>query len=152
MYFGLHKLTPMKKIVWILPLVLLAFSCKKKGCMDSLADNYSSEAKKDDKSCSYSAPVIFWMDSTSAKNLISKGYTKVKIVIAGSVTGELSTGTTTEITPGCSDTTGYTTRIGLEQQLSQDVDYSITTMSDSTIRTGKIKLQGGTCVTQEINY
>ena len=31
-------------------------SCKKKGCIDSNADNYSTEAKKDDGSCTY--PVI----------------------------------------------------------------------------------------------
>ncbi|NBR14054.1 MAG: DUF4856 domain-containing protein [Crocinitomicaceae bacterium] len=31
-------------------------SCKKKGCTDPTAYNYSSEAKKDDGSCSYDAP------------------------------------------------------------------------------------------------
>lgn len=30
-----------------------AFSCKKKGCTDSLAENYETKAKKDDGSCSY---------------------------------------------------------------------------------------------------
>lgn len=32
---------------------LLSTSCKKKGCMDKYADNYSSKAEKDDGSCSY---------------------------------------------------------------------------------------------------
>jgi len=51
----------MKKSNYILTLVLFSTflftfstSCKKKGCMDKYADNYSSKAEKDDGSCSYS--------------------------------------------------------------------------------------------------
>ena len=36
----------------------LTTSCKKKGCTDPEAYNYSEEAKKDDGSCSYEAPYI----------------------------------------------------------------------------------------------
>lgn len=34
-------------------------SCKKKGCTDSLAENYESKAKKDDASCTYAATDFF---------------------------------------------------------------------------------------------
>jgi len=37
----------------ILMIGLLAISCKKEGCMDKEAENYSSEAKKDDGDCVY---------------------------------------------------------------------------------------------------
>lgn len=49
----------MKNIVLVL-FVICSFlsSCSKKGCTDSLALNYNSEAKKDDGSCDYSAPSI----------------------------------------------------------------------------------------------
>ena len=33
--------------------VMASMSCKKKGCMDSDASNYNSEAKKDDGTCVY---------------------------------------------------------------------------------------------------
>ncbi len=36
--------------------LMLATSCKKKGCTDSNATNYSEEAKKDDGSCEYETP------------------------------------------------------------------------------------------------
>jgi hypothetical protein len=35
-------------------LLTFSTSCKKKGCMDKYADNYSSKVEKDDGSCSYS--------------------------------------------------------------------------------------------------
>jgi hypothetical protein len=45
------------KIIVIAFLVILSVtSCKKKGCTDPEAYNYSDEAKKDDGSCSYEAP------------------------------------------------------------------------------------------------
>jgi len=50
----------MKKLSYLLILSIFVYginSCKKKGCMDSSAANYNSEAKKDDGSCVYT-PVI----------------------------------------------------------------------------------------------
>ena len=45
------------KIIAIAFLAILSVtSCKKKGCTDPEAYNYSDEAKKDDGSCSYEAP------------------------------------------------------------------------------------------------
>jgi len=44
----------MKKTILVLAIGGLAIaSCKKKGCTEPLAQNYSAEAKKDDGSCSY---------------------------------------------------------------------------------------------------
>lgn len=34
-------------------IIITSFSCKKKGCTDLTADNYSAEAEKDDGSCEY---------------------------------------------------------------------------------------------------
>ncbi len=43
------------KFLITLTLALLILSCKKKGCTDSIAINYNSQAKKDDGSCEYLA-------------------------------------------------------------------------------------------------
>jgi len=40
-------------ILSVLTLLLIGTACKKKGCTDPLADNYSSTAQKDDGSCTY---------------------------------------------------------------------------------------------------
>ena len=57
----------MKKV--ILGAMMLTFvatsmtSCKKKGCIDADADNYNSEAKKDDGTCTY--PTISFTEAGS---------------------------------------------------------------------------------------
>ena len=50
------KNTTVKVIVVLFFALISITSCKKKGCTDPTAYNYSSEAKKDDGSCSYDAP------------------------------------------------------------------------------------------------
>lgn len=49
-------------------------ACKKKGCTDVLATNYSDEAKKDDESCTY-APVIILSGAASVSVKIGDTYT-----------------------------------------------------------------------------
>jgi len=50
------KNTTLKVIVVVFFALISITSCKKKGCTDPTAYNFSSEAKKDDGSCSYKAP------------------------------------------------------------------------------------------------
>jgi hypothetical protein len=47
------KKTSLQMAVLIGGLLMLTPSCKKKGCTDPNADNFSAEAKKDDESCTY---------------------------------------------------------------------------------------------------
>lgn len=49
----------MKKILLLLMITsFVSVSCKKKGCMDPAAVNYSAEAKKDDGSCNYAPQIV----------------------------------------------------------------------------------------------
>ena len=67
----------MKKISYIFILSLLIFgtnSCKKKGCMDSTAANYNSEAKKDDGTCVYT-PVITLIGSADTTISVATEWT-----------------------------------------------------------------------------
>ena len=66
----------MKRLNYLLILSILLFginSCKKKGCMDSNAANYNSEAKKDDGSCVYT-PVITMNGDASMTISVGLGY------------------------------------------------------------------------------
>ncbi len=50
---------------------ILIGGCKKKGCTDPLATNYSAEAKKDDESCSYVPVIVLNGDASVTANLNS---------------------------------------------------------------------------------
>lgn len=52
----MKKLNILTSVAVVAIIALGATSCKKKGCTDPNADNYSSEAKKDDGMCTY--PII----------------------------------------------------------------------------------------------
>jgi hypothetical protein len=47
---------------------LFVSSCRKPGCIDADATNYSASAKKSDGSCTYSESLIFWQDQTTAQS------------------------------------------------------------------------------------
>jgi hypothetical protein len=47
-------------IIYIFLLGLIAISCKKEGCMDEIATNYSAEAEKNDGSCEYPPLPTIW--------------------------------------------------------------------------------------------
>ena len=49
-------------------------SCKKKGCTDPEALNYSEEAEKDDGSCSYEGAMVFYYDEATAAQLVQDGF------------------------------------------------------------------------------
>ncbi len=86
------------KALMILPAILLAAgftSCKKKGCTDSTATNYSTDAKKDDGSCVYdsytadfaafykanrdAATQTFSINPTIFNEIVGTGGTKLQI-------------------------------------------------------------------------
>jgi hypothetical protein len=83
----------MKKLLFILLLTPIALiSCKKKGCIDELANNYEEKAKTDDGSCTYNWDkfVGTYNVTTGACNFapdnhvstISKGPTKNEMIIS----------------------------------------------------------------------
>jgi hypothetical protein len=59
-----------KTILFIcLGLIMTTFnSCKKEGCTDINASNYSAKAKTNDGSCQYSEKLIFWQDINAAQS------------------------------------------------------------------------------------
>lgn len=55
------------KYLFMLIWVILAVSCKKEGCMDSIAYNYDASAKKDDGSCKYNYQYSFKTHTAQGK-------------------------------------------------------------------------------------
>ena len=60
-------------------------SCKKKGCTDTEAINYSDEAEKDDGSCSYEGAIVFWYGEATAAELVYDEVTSLTYYVDGKV-------------------------------------------------------------------
>jgi len=81
----------MKKIAVLAMLIILISACKKKGCTDALAENYSTEAKKDDGTCTYAQTkfigtfntnqTCYYGGDTTFSMSVTEGPSKAEIVI-----------------------------------------------------------------------
>ena len=75
-------------------------SCKKAGCTDLKADNYSSKAKTNDGSCVYSEKLIIWQDIDAAQSW--NGLASVlKIYVDGTYLGSFAASEYFNATPDC---------------------------------------------------
>jgi hypothetical protein len=79
----------MKKLLFLLaiPMAFSVTSCKKAGCTDPIASNYSDAAKKDDASCTYSEKLIFWQDINAANLWVNLSVTNLKFYVNGQYVG-----------------------------------------------------------------
>lgn len=74
-------------------LTIAMTSCKKKGCVDTLAENFDSEAEKDDASCTYLSDKLlgtysvdsdcYFGGATSYNMTVIEGSNKEEIILQG---------------------------------------------------------------------
>lgn len=78
----------MKKLFLFLGVSLLSFtSCKKEGCIDADAVNYSAEAKKDNGTCTFEGKIVPWYNQADAQFLIDDGATTIFYYLNGKLVG-----------------------------------------------------------------
>lgn len=74
-------------------MISINFSCKKQGCTNPYADNYSEEAEEDDFSCSYSTDLVLYLNDSRYSYYDNKPdfYAPFHFYVDGEKVGELST-------------------------------------------------------------
>ena len=74
-------------------LLFVLTGCKKEGCTDPLADNYSENAKKDDGSCeySYSVPTTYEFTDANGNNTVSYSGQTARMDMLSEMTSYLKT-------------------------------------------------------------
>jgi hypothetical protein len=89
----------MKKIaIAVLSLGVIVTSCKKKGCTDLDAQNYSSEAEKDDGTCTfYEVPSTYAFTDADGNSTVSYSGQTDRLNQLDEMTTYMKTGTTTQI-------------------------------------------------------
>ncbi len=141
-----------KLVVGILFLGALTLtSCKKEGCTDSAATNYSSSSKTDDGTCSYTATTTFWYGESTSLDLVADGATKLTVYVDYEKVGETDANIYWTGAPECGASGAITVTTTLIDPNETHV-YSVEDQDGIEYWKGTIDLSANTCLNTELVY
>lgn len=140
----------MKKVIFVLAIGVLGLASCKKGCTDSDADNYSSGAKKDDGTCTYTCTAVcYYTQNTYLSYLLPNGYnTELEFYVDGTYysTNQADNSYTGSGTPDCSIGTLTVLEINLAGQKNKLVTVTVKDKdTGTTVFTKEQVLNGNAC-------
>jgi len=142
----------MKKILFATAILtsLISTSCKKKGCIDSLASNYDEKAKKDDGTCTFEGSVVFWIGETESISLVSSGVAELNVYVDNVKVGDQGSNIYHSSNPGCGAPTVVTKSVDLGTAKTKVVSYKIIDEDSTTHYSGQVTVGTG-CTDVEMN-
>lgn len=141
----------MKKFILFigLGLILATFnSCKKAGCTDLKADNYSSKAKTNDGSCTYSEKLIFWQNYASTQTW--GGSAVLKIYVDGAYLGSFATSEYIATAPDCASNGQLNKTIDFGNSTTKTVNVKVLDENNYEWYNQNITMNAGSCTTYQI--
>ena len=142
-----------KRILFYSLFITLTFSsCKKEGCTDSKAENYSEEANEDDGSCEYAGEVVVWWNQTTSDNLMNDGIDGLYLFLDGVDSGQSWTGVYWSSAPSCGDSGVWTVPKNLGNSSSVTYDYEIKDEIGNSYDSGTVTISAGNCQSIEFAY
>jgi len=142
----------MKKLIIILGVGLFITtlnSCKKPGCTDVKADNYSSKAKTNDGSCKYSEKLIIWQNITAAQSWNGVA-TVLKIYVDNQYLGSFAASEYFNATPDCSSNGQLYKTIDFGTATTKIVNIRVTDESNFEWYNNNVTMNAGMCTTYQI--
>lgn len=139
-----------KTILFIgLGLIMTTFnSCKKAGCTDIKADNYSANAKTNDGSCSYSEKLIFWQNQASTQTW--GGVAVLKIYVDGAYLGSFATTEYLASSPDCTSNGQLNKTIDLASSTTKSVNVRVEDETGYEWYNENITMNAGACKIYQI--
>lgn len=141
-----------KSLLMLFVAASLFTACKKKGCTDVNAANYSAEAEKDDESCTYEAYATFWYKQAASIAWDQSGVTTVEVFVGNVSAGSLPVGTyggPTTPTCGVNNNTIYAVK-NLNSSTTSTFTWEIKDQSGTVLDSGTWNAIGGECVLFEV--
>lgn len=135
----------MKKII-LSAIVLTALSttsCKKKGCIDSEASNFDTEAKKDDGTCVYKGNVTWWIGQQESIGLNSNGITDLNIYVDDTLVGSQGSNIYFLSAPACGEPSIVTKQFDMGTLKSKSINYQIIDENQTVHYTGLVNVKPG---------
>jgi outer membrane lipoprotein SlyB len=137
----------MKKLLLLLaiPVALSLTGCKKEGCTDMFATNYSDAAKKDDGSCTYTSKLIFWQDIDAATSWVPLNVSSLKFYVNGQYIGSCMANDYMTGQPSCSQNGQTATTIELGKNKTATVQIKVTDQTDFIWYEETVPVTAGDC-------
>jgi len=121
-------------------------SCRKEGCTDKTAVNYSSDAKKDDGTCNYEGNVVFYYDQAMSDLMQGAGSTSLTYYFDGVVVGSQATSTFWNGVPTCGQNGSITVTKSLGGVKSKSFTYKVVDQNGLVGWEGNITLDANSCL------
>lgn len=137
----------MKKMILLFSVGMLfttLSSCKKAGCTDVKADNYSSKAKTNDGSCAYSEKLIIWQDQAAAQSWSGLAVV-LKIYVDGTYLGSFSASEYLNSTPNCESNGQLNKMIDFGTANSKTVNVRVVDEDDYEWYNENVTMNAGMC-------
>jgi len=138
------------KSILLVTIFLLSVSCqRKKGCIDRLASNYDSHAKKESV-CFYEGRFVLWTDQANLDKY--KGETLLYYLNEELAATDSLMKAATE-NPECDAAEGLTFRHDLGANTTGSLHYKVTRkINNQVIADSSLTLEGGYCVAQKMVF
>ncbi|MEN9742584.1 MAG: hypothetical protein RLZZ65_389 [Bacteroidota bacterium] len=126
-------------------LAFTMFSCAKPGCTDPLAQNYSTEAKKDDGTCTYSEKLIFWQDQATSQIVQNAGITGLYIYVDDQLVGSTLATNYWTGAPSCEQSGNVNTQIDMGSFNTKLIVYQVKDNNGNVLVTNTYTVTAGSC-------
>lgn len=120
--------------------------------MDSSAENYCSECKKEDNSCKYKGEIVFWFDEATANALLDDGAVSLTYYVNGQIVGSSSAGIFWTSAPSCGQNGSITVTKDLGNVKNLSYDYVVKDQTGWTYWSGSANFTASTCTNVKLNF
>ena len=135
-----------------LSVLFLTASCKKEGCTDIDATNYSSEAKKDNGSCTFEGRHVIWYGESTANSLELDGATTLTYYVDGQIAGSGAANIFWTGAPDCGQDGSITITKSLGGVKTQSYSYSVVDQTGWEYWSGILNFNANTCTSLELTW
>ena len=130
--------------------MFVATGCKKEGCTNPDATNYSSEADDDDGSCKYEGEVVFWYGESVSNGLVADGSNQLTFTVDGNIVGSTASNVFWTSSPNCGQNGSITVTMDLGNSTNLAGNYSVRDQDDFEIWAGVVNFTANTCSSIEL--
>jgi len=144
------KINTLRTTLLLIVSVLILHSCKQEGCTDKNASNYSSDADKDDGTCTYKGEVVFWYGESVSSYLTILQSNSLTFYVDGVIVGSTASSVYWTSAPSCNSNASITVEKDLGLVKSKESTYRVINEDGLTLWEGQVTFVANTCTTFQL--